>query len=132
MREIKFRVFDWEKIRYDITGYECNSIWEISWVFLNWDYYGIERDKLKIMQYTWLKDKNGKEIYEGDVIVESWEFADTNTKYEAVFNERLARFWFYNHFLKWFVTNFSVERLLDYEIIWNIYENKELITNNNK
>ena len=52
MREIKFRVYDGEKM-YDAMPIVDFKVHEINGVAL--------------MQYTGLKDKNGKEIYEGDI-----------------------------------------------------------------
>lgn len=61
MREIKFRAWDCHEMLYDIfpTGKDrdCYS-------FINDMYYKCEN----IMQYTGLKDKNGKMIFEGDII----------------------------------------------------------------
>jgi len=60
MREIKFRA--WHKGEYNISApqmiYECQR--QILQNFLD--------DNIPLMQYTGLKDKNGKEIYEGDII----------------------------------------------------------------
>ena len=53
MRELRFRVWDNEKKE---LVYFAND---------DWDIYGHSGD---IMQYTGLKDKNGKEVWEGDIL----------------------------------------------------------------
>lgn len=78
-------------------------------------------DCYEIMQFTGLKDKSGKEIYEGDIFkVEGFERPRI-----IKWNEKLARFDLYN---VW------GDRLIDlsaeiehYEIIGNIYQNPELL-----
>lgn len=76
----------------------------------------------ELMQFTGLKDKNGKEIYEGDIIEWIEEPTNKNTFHEICWLEREGcwgtrdSIWLCN-------TN------MNYKVIGNIYENPELIKN---
>lgn len=88
MREIKFRAWDLEKKKmsgvFNLDDYAIDQDGE----FGDCEYPSLSEDTLGfkatgvLMQFTGLKDKNGKEIYEGDV-VETLE--DGNT--EVIFQD---------------------------------------------
>jgi len=89
----------------------------------------IPLDEIELMQSTGLKDKNGKEIFEGDVI--AIEVDDTGTPINArVFqNSKIGILMF--HVFEDNEDVPMVELLEDnsvaFEIIGNIYENPELL-----
>ena len=96
--------------------------------FFDEDRYGDKVD-LHLMQFTGLKDKNDKEIYEDDflkdeynriLLVEWWQYAFT---LKAITKTNFVRA---NYIIQWFL---GVPFLP--EIIGNIYENPELLKQDN-
>ena len=63
MREIKFRA--WDKVRKELINISCLSP---SNILTPKTPNQRNKENIIIMQYTGLKDKDGKEIYEGDII----------------------------------------------------------------
>ncbi len=109
-RELKFRAWDSEKMHY------------VELLYYDRDF---DEDDI-IMQYTGLKDKNGKEIYEGDIVT------DGEFKYEIKYID------FFASFLPTSFLPFSSKRSFTcshynrvdgdlMEVIGNIHETPELM-----
>lgn len=117
MREIKFRIWDGHtKSFFDTpdTHYQPK---------LKIDESGImsfeTKDELyEIQQFTGLLDKNGKEIYEGDIVGGTLDDGTTGAS---------PVFWGYNCYQPFSYLNC---RGNDLEVIGNIYEHEFLLKNN--
>lgn len=108
MREIKFRV--WHKSNKNM---EYFTIKDRNYYAFNDD--GTADEFYEVMQYTNLKDKNGKEIYEGDILKDKYR-----TPGEVQWHDTLGA-WFWDGGFEWGM----IENPL--EVIGNIYENPGLI-----
>ena len=125
MREIKFRAF----IK------ELNEIREVEYInflkkmisfpnkFCKEYYLNADFDEIELMQYTGLKDKNNKEIYEGDIV-----------KLRA--NHGIGVVKYYDEWGAFVVEYIKPKPLVvlgmsyykeNIEVIGNIYENPELL-----
>lgn len=131
MREIKFRAWVKEKkaifevISIDYVTKKVTYLLERVGHLLN-----IRHDKFNdigLMQYTGLKDKNNKEIYEGDILFES--FGERNHK--VVFENGSFRAEFKGDFEEYSFDLIDVVAQ-GYEVVGNIYENPELIIGGSK
>lgn len=119
MREIKFRAYDKKIRKFSNFIINCkNSIEFMDDNTCGW--YGENHERYKdfeLMQYTGVKDKNGKEIYEWDILLDS----HTEEYCNVVFEDGC--------YIAEFQTNTIElnEVVKDLEVVGNIYENPELI-----
>ncbi|WP_314392164.1 YopX family protein [Leptotrichia shahii] len=131
MREIKFRA--WLKEDKKMVNVETMDFTDKSIQYLKKseiiNAYILRResdDDVELMQYTGLKDKNGKEIYEGDILF----FRDENMKYivvwqDAAFIIKSIEIRKYSEKMCWLD-----DTEICCEIVGNIYENKKLLEEN--
>ena len=127
-REIKFRV--WEKganeMLYpiwetkEVNGGHHNDYWYVSKVTGFYSSLGwvLRSEGFKSMQYTGLKDKNDKEIYEGDIVEKKEGRGVVEFHYFGTWHAKEP------------LTGRSLPLggdLAHVEIIGNIYENPELL-----
>jgi len=101
----------------DDENWTCPIIWiEERQDWLHFDDYD------SIMQSTGLKDKNGKEIFEGDIVKMSKDVYSESTYYEVVRHRGGAyRLESKQHGCELWL------RHTDCEVVGNIYENPELL-----
>lgn len=90
------------------------------------DYITSYPDEVTIMQSTGLKDKNGKEIFEGDVAYNGFRKIIVNYGKQAI-EEEFGAIREYVGFNLTLACGYPEAIPMNYEIIGNIYENPELL-----
>jgi uncharacterized phage protein (TIGR01671 family) len=135
-REIKFRTWnpDDKRMEYPLVFAICSN-GKLQPLIKCSDNNRAYKD-YPLMQYTGLKDKNGKEIYEGDIVNIGIINGSGKLPYDGKEKERIVQV-IWSEFRSSFAIKFNENANTDlfnyarngkeFEIIGNIFENPELI-----
>lgn len=123
MNNLKFRV--WDKTNKEMLNIDVLNLFLEEIVVLENDgsAFSMKFKDVELMQSTGLFDKNGKEIFEGDIlktrtrgyVIVREENGNTMTTYKSGINKRTSLV------LSSFLEKYQVK------IVGNIYENKDLL-----
>lgn len=122
MKNIKFRGWHKEKkAMFDVFGFDVNHVYSFKTEGLE---IPPEREEVELMQYTGLKDINGKEICEGDLLEfeiedELGNFINVVIWEKGCFALRAEKEYDY--------VDYPLFEWINGRIIGNIYENPELL-----
>ena len=132
MRQIKFRA--WAHSSKVMFNPDSDNGWEL----INGELHPLPNTAL--MQFTGLQDKNGVDIYECDVLqiiskyaVRPWSDQPDKKRYykEPKIQNKLVTFNTEKACFEVDGTSFAYAKATNYEVIGNLYENPELLTDNN-
>lgn len=152
-RVIKFRAWDyntnkmyysnpnWRGNHYETLIEPDNVALRFNFSLSNYAYKNCLDEKLELMQFTGLKDKNGREIYDGDILnFHKADFGEPKIKLGVV-TEHEGAYWIdgvlndkydgcqLSYCTSKAISNDCYEYENKCEVVGNIYQNTELLKN---
>jgi uncharacterized phage protein (TIGR01671 family) len=109
-RVIKFRAWDKKENKFTYP-----KLWDNT-MPSNWEYW------YDLQQFTGLHDRDGKEIYEGDLLEFNQNYEGWNDDYYKRYKVEIPKIYYTVEF-----NGLSGDSIQDIKIIGNIYENKDLL-----
>ncbi|AFM73761.1 hypothetical protein BUY73_01090 [Staphylococcus epidermidis] len=129
MDNMKFRAWDKdERAMLDVHGinFDAQGIWTNELIDDESDGNFIFLDDVVLMQSTGLRDINGTEIYEGDIVRYNRGISWSVEKFPYVVKNSMEGFVF-----EYGLIQHSLSKKIEYvTVIGNIYENPELLEDN--
>lgn len=135
MKELKFRA--WDNF-HKVMIYDGFSKFYELFIKFNGDIEGINKKDLSfafitqyfnLTQFTGIQDKNGKDIFEGDIITKNFKNGKENIRKRRIveWNNNLACFEVFQYNPDIESENDAIKNNSEYYVIGNIYENANLL-----
>lgn len=122
-REIRFRAWDGQKM-LPVKALFWSEDAQVE-VNVGHDEPDWRSEGFSLMQFTGLKDKNGKDIYEGDLVRYNWRHTDGSRIGEALFDNGCWEIDDHDKNVNAHLMNANISNL---EVIGNIHEHPELLS----
>lgn len=126
-RAIKFRIWDAPNLwMYEVDGFDQRFVIQLGGIVgrFNGKTYDTVTDSCVLMQFTGLTDKNGKEIYEGDIVCVR---NNQNGFFQVVFVNAYVGGWVLKHDDDHYLLSLGARKQDEIEVIGNIHEHPDLI-----